>query len=185
MKLFIDIDRVPRPERSGLISILATYLLLAAISDIQLASYPEEFKKSLHGWMAIACYLVPCSVLPGFYEKQEEEQVVERKPQHIRYVPLIFGNGTGGKPICACHVDFHYWGKPVMHLHFKNETTCDSDIPSASWRVWRSDLRPSDSTTTYSAVVIEPGDTEPRYEMKSGEGEFRFHCTTEDDRESP
>lgn len=175
MRLCVDVDKIPRPERSGLISILAAYVLLTAFSRVELASYPSEALRSLHGWKAVVCYLLPCSILPGFFQDQTVEDAGLRPPL-VKYVPLFFGSGKGGKPVCACHIDVMRRGV-VSHYHFDNEPTCDSEYPFEFMRVWQKAPETTDEQGD-KVVVLLPDAT---LNLDSGDS-ARFHCTTDDDK---
>lgn len=184
-RFLIDVNTLPRPERSGLLSMLAAYVLLVAYGNVVNGGPIRPFEEH---WSDLLCYVFPCS-----FFSHPPQPPMEHDPQpkkHYRVVPLFFGSGVKGtKPICACHADIHYFGKPVMHLHFFGETTCDSDYPDGKDRQWTTpkpmpwqDTKyvPSGSVT-FTLTVRNPQNTaDQNYMMREGEGEYRFHCTTDD-----
>lgn len=166
MKLLIDVEKIPRPERSGVISMIVFYVLATGLGDIANA----RFMRAATSWSDLLCWVLPCSLLSFPRDKQPKE---EQKPEHFEVTPLVFGKGAG-KPICACHVDIEE-KKHLTHIHWQQEPTCDSNFPSPwerkGWFVADKD----------GEVIV---DIPPAYPAaRVTEGRVRWHCTERDDRD--
>lgn len=178
MKFLIDVHSIPRPERSGFISMIVMYVLLTGAGDVINAPYMS----AVEHWTDLLCYVLPCSLF-SFPRKPDPPQELEAQKKY-RVMPLLFGGGKPGKPICACHFDVRV-GVMVSHVHFSGENTCDSAYPSSDDRIWKHPFGYRFGTNgelervPLEAVTFVAPDR--KITLKK-EDEFRFHCTEEDDR---
>lgn len=175
----IDVRKIPRPERSGLISILSFYILTTSYFDV-VGPKGDTFN--------LGCYFVP-GLCWDWQETHQEQQVRTRRQWKytlITFYPNAYRKGP--KP-CTCHVDLGYFGKPILHLHSIQEESCDND--GTTWpRIWTAP--PSSVWSNGQAIKVQivvfvdsSGSAIPAlknvesftfYRMRAGEGEYRHHC---------
>lgn len=158
---------------------IVMYVLLTGAGDVINAPYMS----AVEHWTDLLCYVLPCSLF-SFPRKPDPPQELEAQKKY-RVMPLLFGGGKAGKPICACHFDIRdYQDGRVKHVHFSGETTCDSDMPPIGDRVWQHPYRWTRGVTgvwvKISSGVMFMSSSEEYW--VSEKNEFRFHCTEEDDR---
>jgi hypothetical protein len=161
MVIFIDINKLPRPERSGTIAIVVVYLLLTGVSDILAA----PFSQSGESFWGFLCYVIPCSVLWPPHQKLVEKESEKR----YKTVMVYLGKGAG-KPstVCSCHIDVHFYGQKIQHTFAHILPTCDND-----WAEPRTWVQPN--YWKGNAITVIADATEIRIEQ--GKGETRWHCT--------
>ena len=151
---------IPRPERSGCVSVLVFFSLVSSL------------------WMTGTGSSVECGMWPWACLNQMSEQQPKTKERRITWV--TFGPGGSDNAPCTCHLDLRYFGKPIQHIHFRSEETCDSEhYLSQTWIEPPSVPPPSyefdGSKMTYIGILVTT-EAGTHYEMNHGEGEFRLHC---------
>lgn len=82
MKFLVDVERFPRPERSGVISVIALYVLICAACDVWNAPFMEGRPLTVR---ALACWAMPWECLAR--RQQEVERV---KPPDDYLVGLVY-----------------------------------------------------------------------------------------------
>lgn len=126
--MIVDVDRLPRPERSGLIAILIAYVLLTGISNVESSSWPG--KVELRGWRAAICYLAPCSFLPGFYRKETESaETIFRPVRWVTRLPVSGYLEASGARLKLGHIDTERADGTIVHHHFTREFVCADVFP--------------------------------------------------------
>lgn len=170
--IYIDLMKIPRPERSGYIAILVSYTLLWLcgyhLMPHNFSDNPKDFS-------------VKCWIAPWACPKEAEPQTTRAELERHYRIVMLSPSGNGKKP-CTCHIDLHRIGEPILHLHSRREVTCDSDT----------DFTPRDWKTIYSyclnagklsdigaacndslTVMLEDGRS---FKVLSGKAEYRYHC---------
>jgi hypothetical protein len=119
----IDFDkllkRIPRPERSGCISVLCSFMLVIAFT-VQIGGGNGGDTYSLRQLLkSIVCLIAPwtCPVQAN----EEQEEVKEHK-----FILLYPGIGKEG---CSCHYEMKIYGLP-LRIYDKEpwpQVSCDSD----------------------------------------------------------
>jgi hypothetical protein len=111
----LDIRKIPRPDRSGVLAVLLVYAALTTYFDV------VNLKYATAGFPSVYCYLFPwgCGGPPP-----EDSWHEIRKHYHV--VLLSPFPSKAKKAICTCHVDTQYKGM-ISHHHLEEELTCDSD----------------------------------------------------------
>lgn len=167
-KLTFDWRKIPRPERSGYLSVLLVYAALCFYGEMN-GNYGL-------GGFSVICHLFPWECM------KEKEYPPEPPPKKWEVTRITFGLVPSKKKICSCHVDLHYFGQPIHHFHEDQEQTCESEYSFP--REWTAPPTPShpsgEIATTYIGIMImtkEIGGYR-EYDMNYGQGEFRFHCET-------
>lgn len=149
--------KLPRPERSGAISVVLHLTLFTALTT-GLSGGADCMKLNL-----LACFSHP----------EDKAPTVAEIKRDYRYILLAPG-GRGEKP-CTCHFDLRYFGKEPIHLHSRQEESCDSEhYTSQEWT--EPMLTPPDSTTINWSGILAVLPSGVIYRMNHGEGEFRLHC---------
>lgn len=113
----IDIHKMPRPERSGIIAVLIMYLTLTGFGDILNAGNMDATDSI---W-ALICYAAPCSLL--FLPQPKQVEIKESHPFiYVEFFPGITGSG---QKVCTCHLDWKTNGV-IEHDRMPEELTCES-----------------------------------------------------------
>jgi hypothetical protein len=151
----LDIRKIPRPERTGILAVLLTYSALCIYFDAANLKYMTGEGFSFY------CYLFPWAC--GGPPPEDSWREIKK---HYHSVLLVNVPGKSTKTICTCHFDLHLSGKPVSHYHFsQEEQACDSDWDYAEPREWTP--APPNSHFWYPGgphIVLTPVDL------------FRWHC---------
>jgi hypothetical protein len=157
-----ELAKIPRPERSGLLSM--GMCLAIAFSLLTSTSVNE---------IDLSCILRPAKCVTRV------DISAERKPQRwITFSPVA----ENGKRACTCHSDIQYYGKPIQHLHYSNEESCESPDLWNRANEWIPALPspiPLPPDVNYIAIVVT-GDEGQQYEINVGQGQYRYHCTDDD-----
>jgi hypothetical protein len=151
------LDKIPRPERSGTLSVVISLVLLfTSLSPVGIETGKFTWCKVL-GLFSLPC---PASDQAGD----------DSKYRPIAYVYFGPEPGHGGKRPCSCHIDFRSKNGPIEHWHSKIELTCDT------YPEWSS---PADGLTwTNETYIGRDGSLVPDL------SEVRWHCTEDDAKES-
>lgn len=175
-----------RPERSGLISVLIVFGLFNAYFDIV---GPHQ-----DGPFSVICFMfAPVCWDKDWGDKHREAMTPDeiRRKWHtvMLYPPSLFPSHAKSKKLCTCHIDLHFWGKAVDHLHQPYEPTCDSDFegmyPPMAWtKAEPLKILPVAGVGEISNYIGFTSDYFPisvlvdnrLVEMRPGQGEFRTHC---------
>jgi hypothetical protein len=154
----LDMRKMVRPERSGVLANLIVYALLWSWGY---ALVPHDFGDVF----SLKCWLMP-------WECPKAEPVETRKELERRYHPILLGPGAGKKKACVCHADVHIFGKDIQHLKSLHEYSCDTEmyVPHNRW------LQPNywgvGNSITWVGFTVDGS----FIEVHQGEGEFRWHC---------
>jgi hypothetical protein len=153
----LDVRKIPRPDRSGVLAVLFFYAALCTYTDI------ANLKYMTAGFPSIYCYLFPW----GCGGPQSDEDSWQQIQRHYHAVLLYTGPGTGHgkKKVCTCHIDLKYLREPIQHMHAESEAACDSDEIFTTPREW-TDLGP---TWTYQ-------DNHQVIRNFVVEDKWRWHC---------
>jgi hypothetical protein len=153
----------PRPERSGMIAILLAYVLLCAHAEaFILHEYADDISK-----ISVKCLLFPFA--PSCEKRDLQTAELARTRYHVI---TLYAGPKAEKRSCTCHGDFHYFGQPVKHIHWRQEPTCDSDWTSP--REWTKVMEVDGEMYAISVTTTDLSGT--TLTLKAHEGEYRYHC---------
>ena len=110
MKFVFDWEDIPRPQRSGFISVVVCYLLVCAPFYARLVATEGV----PHSWRDYLCYMMPWECV------QNEQSTAIKSAKVIEWFqPIVVYPGARGKG-CACYSQ--------IRITWKNEEY-DSDVP--------------------------------------------------------
>jgi hypothetical protein len=168
--------KIPRPERSGWISVLCFCIVVQGIGGVALED--PDFRCWLH---------------PDSCQETETNFEIENN-YHIVYLDP---HGKGKSKECLCHVDFLFNGKPVQHVYPAYEETCDSThwLPDTWTTVEQMEAEDQAKHPEWKekwpiaymqvSVTTEYDPSNHRFSsvsMKMGEGKLRRHCESPEDK---
>jgi hypothetical protein len=155
--IHININKLPRPERSGTLAVVIAYVLLTGAGDINAARF-VQFSSAENIW-DLLCWVMPCSVLWPPHKPDPPPHHVP--PSKQWQTSLYFGTAKEKDTDCRCHVDIRYPRKAIEHITWEARPTCGEE--SAPIKGWI----PGPLTVNTTSQIIFIG---------SGEGEARWHC---------
>ncbi len=171
MKFYIDIMKWQRPERSGVLAVLLAFTLLGAYGDLYI---PHEYTNDLRS------FSLTCFFFPWMLSCEKREPLPEMPKEKLYHVILLHpGLRAKQKIVCTCHLDLHYFDKPIIHVHGDYmEQACDSDYTEPrDWTEPPLAPKPPDGfIVTHSVGLQVYVSSERIYEMNRGQGEYRYHC---------
>ena len=158
IKLFglleIDLAKIPRPERSGLISIITMFLLFGSVG-VGGGEDPD-----------LRCFLHPSKCVNEAADSDSH-----------RHRLIFLYPGGRGPAVCTCHEDYRRVGageKEILHLRTSLANACDNDeiFFYAS----------GDGSGDGQPVLVLHNNWMPASDGKNGKSgwEFRWHCEGEE-----
>lgn len=167
----LDVMKLQRPERSGVIAVFVAYSILWAWGY---ALVPHDFSEE--GKFSLLCWVAPWEC-----PKAPEPRMTREEIEKYYHIVLLSPTGKG-KKCCTCHIDLHYFGKPpIIHLYSQYEPTCDSfyTVP----RKWTTITTLCQAGSSSGGVVITScgltfvgGSGQQPFFIKNNEAEYRYHC---------
>src|ERR1700677_1800584 len=156
--IFVDLRKIPRPERSGYTAILLSYVLLCAAFEFGFTG--EDMMLSLP---SVSCMLFP--FIPELCTTPPDEVAENEKPKQYRMTYVTFDSHS---PIrnkkCTCHIDVEWFdGRPFQHLRMPTEPTCNSNL-AEGW------IEPLPPTTQFASTLTIMIEGQPKIEIHPGEG---------------
>jgi hypothetical protein len=167
----LDLLKIPRPQRSGLISVMLHLIFVAGL-----------FTASSVADINFRCLFNP-SCTSGAYTSQYTE--------HHRKIMLVFpGKGKGPKrKECTCHLDWHFYGGTIIHEDTLLEgyvELCDDGNSTQIGHWPREWTRIIYKKGDWSIIIgyNEEDKISKENPLKPNEAEVRMFCGVDDSKET-
>jgi hypothetical protein len=154
------LSRIPRPDRSGWLSVISwTLFALFALAPMGGSGKPS-----------LLCTLVPWAC-PYYGDGDGDDGASNGR--HVEYVTFYPGaSHSKGKRPCTCHWDFlNASTGEISHWHSSMEVTCATSNFLIDYKGW---------SPSFHWECDSSGHCTPNTDKL---GEFRWHCTDDDSKE--
>jgi len=180
--------KIPRPERSGVIAILAMFMLWDGYFGLarlrrEPGMYSELMESPRELLWQVAAMLVPFLGW-DFAEPERPAEKVEKRYDTILIYPGTYRKLAVDKGVdCPCHLDIHYFGSEIEHYRgpwFCHEMITDGPVEHNVWQRVKDFCHGRFSGSCFDVMFDlrggKPDWIEVQIPLTAGKAEYRLHC---------